>query len=263
MKEIVAEAAAPTAAQDLLANLPKLHHWGGEDQVGGLTSAIGERMINELGSYDSPRVIETGAGASTLLFCCLDPGAIVSIAPNGELRYRIFAEATTRQISVKRLFFVCDRSELALPRIAADRNRFDVGLIDGSHNWPSVFVDFCYINMMMPAGGTLFVDDIHLHSVSELFKLPFNLPDSLYSVPPIARDTRQCITVGFASTKRIAQDTLCLLEIGAGFNKGSLQFAGLLLQHTAFLRILRHIQLLGSKIGSQLSFDSSPYQPPP
>ena len=171
MIEAVVESAAPPAAQALLANLPKLHYWGGEEQVGGLNSVIGGRMIEELARYDSPRVIETGAGATTLLFCCLDPGALVSIAPTAELRDRIFAEATKRQIALKRLFFICDRSELALPRIAIDRNQFDIGFIDGSHNWPSVFVDFCYINMMMPAGGTLFVDDIHLYSVSQLFNL--------------------------------------------------------------------------------------------
>lgn len=158
-------------ARALLADLPKLHYWDGEEQVGGLNSVIGDRMITELARYDSPRVVETGAGASTLLFCCLEPGALVSIAPSADLRDRIFAEATKRQIDLTRLFFVFDRSELALPRIAADRNRFDVGLIDGSHNWPSVFVDFCYINMMMSAGATLFVDDIHLYSVSQLFHL--------------------------------------------------------------------------------------------
>jgi hypothetical protein len=171
MIDIVVPAAAETAARALLDNLPKLHRWGGDEQVGGLNSVIGERMIAELERYDSPRVIETGAGATTLLFSCLDPGALVSIAPDPDLRDRIFAEAEERQIDVKRLFFVCDRSELALPRIAADRNRFDIGLIDGSHNWPSVFVDFCYIIMMMPAGGTLFVDDVHLYSVSQLFNL--------------------------------------------------------------------------------------------
>jgi Methyltransferase domain len=167
----VAESAAHEPARALLANLPKLHYWRGEEQVGGLTSVIGERMITEVARYDSPRVIETGAGATTLLFSSLDPGALVSIAPDAELRDRIFAEATKRQIALTRLFFVCDRSELALPRMAADRNRFHVGLIDGSHTWPSVFVDFCYLNMMMPAGGTLFVDDTHLYSVSQLFHL--------------------------------------------------------------------------------------------
>ncbi len=163
--------AALAPARALLADLPKLHYWDGAEQVGGLNSVIGDRIIAELSRYDSPRVVETGAGATTLLFCCLDPGALVSIAPDAGLRDRIFAEATKREIDVTPLFFVCDRSELALPRIAADRNRFQVGLIDGSHNWPSVFVDFCFINMTMPARGTLFVDDIHLYSVSQLFNL--------------------------------------------------------------------------------------------
>ncbi len=171
MIDAVVQAATPTVARALLANLPKLHYWGGEEQVGGLNSVIGERMITELARYEAPRVIETGAGATTLLFCCLDPGALVSIAPDADLRDRIFAEAERRRVDLTRLFYVCDRSELALPSIAAGRNRFDVGLIDGSHNWPSVFVDFCYINMMMPASGTLFVDDIHLYSVSQLFRL--------------------------------------------------------------------------------------------
>jgi hypothetical protein len=155
----------------LLANLPKLHSWWGEEQVGGLNNRIGERIIGEIGRYEQPRIVETGAGATTLLFCCMDPGALTSIAPDAELRDRILAEAKRREISVEPLRFLCERSEVALPRIAADEDRFEVGLIDGSHNWPSVFVDFCYMNMMMPAGGTLFVDDVHLYSVSQLYFL--------------------------------------------------------------------------------------------
>jgi hypothetical protein len=155
----------------LLANLPKLHHWWGEEQVGGLNNRIGERMIGEIGRYDEPRIVETGAGATTLLFCCMDPRALTSIAPAVDLRDRILAEAAKREISVEPLRFLCERSEVALPRLAADEDRFEVGLIDGSHNWPNVFVDFCYMNMMMPAGGTLFVDDVHLYSVSQLYFL--------------------------------------------------------------------------------------------
>jgi hypothetical protein len=156
-------------ARALLADLPRLHRWGGSEQVGGLNSRIGERMISEIDRYESPRVIETGAGATTLLFCCLEPAAVTSIAPDAELHERILAEAAAREISVDRLRYVCDRSEVALPRLADEGDQFDVGLIDGSHNWPCVFVDFCYINMMMPAGGTLFVDDVHLYSVSQLY----------------------------------------------------------------------------------------------
>lgn len=155
----------------LLADLPRLHHWGGEAQVGGMNSEIGERIINELKGYDAPRVLETGAGASTLLFCCLEPGDVTSIAPDEGLRESLLADAAKRDIEVDRLRFLCERSEIALPRLAADDERFDIALIDGSHNWPSVFVDFCYMNMMMPAGGTLFVDDVQLFSVWQLYLL--------------------------------------------------------------------------------------------
>lgn len=159
------------AARSLLADLPKLHYWDGAAQVGGLNEMLGERIIAEHARYDSPRVVETGAGATTLLVCCLSPAALTSIAPNAELHDRILAEAAARAIGVDALRFLCEHSEVALPRLAADGERFDIGLIDGSHNWPSVFVDFCYINMMLPTGGTLLVDDIQLYSVSQLYFL--------------------------------------------------------------------------------------------
>jgi Methyltransferase domain len=159
------------AARTLLAAPPRLHDWGRGWEVGGLTPRIGERLIAEVGRYDSPRVIETGAGASSLLFCCLEPEGVTSIAPDADLRDRMLEEAAHRGISTKRLTFICDRSELALPKLAEAGNRYDVALIDGSHNWPAVFVDFCYLNLMMPVGGTMFVDDVQLYSVSQLYML--------------------------------------------------------------------------------------------
>jgi hypothetical protein len=168
-REAIAD--AHVNAHALLEDLPKLHYWGGEEQVGGLNVPIGQRVITELEGYDSPRVIETGAGATTLLFCCFEPKAVTSIAPSEELGERITSEAERRGISLEPLRFLSERSEVALPRLWADGERFDVGLIDGSHGWPAVFVDFCYINAMLPANGTLFVDDVQLFSVSQLHLL--------------------------------------------------------------------------------------------
>lgn len=159
------------AARALLANPPRMHQWGGDPVVGGLTQQIGERIIAELGRYDSPRVIETGSGVSTLLFCCLGPAALTSIDPGAALRDRMLSEAEAREIPTDRLRHICEQSELALPRLAAEGEQFDVALIDGSHNWPAVFVDFCYFNLMLPVGGTLFVDDVQLFSVAQLYLL--------------------------------------------------------------------------------------------
>jgi hypothetical protein len=159
------------AARTLLADPPRLHDWGHGWEVGGLTHRIGERLIGELARYDAPRVIETGAGASTLLFCCLEPEGVTSIAPDAALRDRMLAAAADREISTERLRFICDRSELALPKLAEAGDRYEAALIDGSHNWPAVFVDFCYINLMMPVGGTMFLDDVQLYSVAQLYNL--------------------------------------------------------------------------------------------
>jgi hypothetical protein len=156
------------AARALLDDLPLLHRWGGAERVGGLNHVIGERIIVELGRYDAPRAVESGAGNTTLLFCTLGVAGVTSIAPDAGLHERMLAAAAEREISVERLRFLCERSETALPRLAAEEEEFEIGLIDGSHNWPSVFVDFCYMNMMMPKGGTLFVDDTHLYSVAQL-----------------------------------------------------------------------------------------------
>jgi hypothetical protein len=43
-----------------------------------------------------------------------------------------------------------------------------------------VFVDFCYINMVMPAGGTLFIDDVQLYSVEQLYLLLREQPEYEY-----------------------------------------------------------------------------------
>ena len=157
------------AARALLRDLPKLHDWGRGPEVGGLNQEIGERIIAEVGRYDAPRIVETGAGATTLLFLSLEPHALTSIAPDPALQERMLAEAGRREISLDPLRFICKHSELGLPELAAAGERYDVGLIDGCHNWPAVFVDLCYINMMLPVGGTLFVDDVQLYSVNQLY----------------------------------------------------------------------------------------------
>ena len=81
----------------------------------------------------------------------------------------MFAAAAERGISTEPLRFICDYSELALPKLVEEGEQYDVAFIDGCHNWPAVFVDFCYMNMLLPAGGTILLDDLHLYSVAELF----------------------------------------------------------------------------------------------
>ena len=157
------------AARALLSDPPRLHDFGHGPTVGGLDAQIGERIISELGRFDEPRVVESGAGATTLLFCCLEAHALTTIAPDERLRERTLAEAEQRGIATDSLSFHCEPSELALPRLQAQGDVYDVALIDGSHSLPSVFVDFCYMNLMLPVGGALLVDDVQLYSCAQLY----------------------------------------------------------------------------------------------
>jgi hypothetical protein len=158
------------AAEALLVDPPHLHDFRGDGvlKVGGLTRPIGHRLIEDISELAAPAIIETGAGLSTLLFCCLGASRVTSIAPDQALWDRIRHEAEARSLDVSMLRSICDRSDFALPPLAAAGEQADVAFIDGDHGWPSVFVDFCYFNMMLRAGGLLYIDDTHLFSVNQL-----------------------------------------------------------------------------------------------
>jgi hypothetical protein len=175
-----------------LADLPLLHTWdSGETWNTGGFSAHQLRAMHALITAhfggDPVSIIETGAGNSTITFLQLPLETLVSVAPAEALRDRIFAYCDSVGIDRSKLDFRRARSELELPKMVLgsetpgwgappDRPRFDVALVDGSHGWPTVFVDFCYANLMLHEGSLLLLDDVQLHSVAELSRLLLQQP---------------------------------------------------------------------------------------
>lgn len=163
-----------------LRDLPRVHERGDQPaHSGGLNPRLGQVMIDEIRKLgDGPRSIETGAGNSTLLFMMLGCSSVTAIAPDEKLGRRIRSEAADRNVDDSVLRFINDRSERALPRLALDENaRCEIGFIDGNHGWPSVFVDFCYLNMMLQQDGVLFVDDVHVYACAQLMLLLRDQPE--------------------------------------------------------------------------------------
>jgi hypothetical protein len=198
---------------DYLSDLPLLHHWGGAWRTGGFKPPH-LRTISEIisGSFDHPRIVETGAGNTTITFLHLDPERVVSIAPDAALRDRIIGYCDDHQIPVDRLDYRVEHSEVELPALAASGEQFDVAFIDGSHGWPSVFVDFCYSNMLLPMGGLLFIDDVQLYSVAELCRLldkqpGYELVHDLGKVQVWRKDTGQRFLPGHAGEPYIVERT--------------------------------------------------------
>jgi hypothetical protein len=161
-----------------LDDLPRLHTWdlGVTWNTGGFYPSQLRRMHQIIRERfrDGARILETGAGNSTITFLYLGPKQLVAIAPSADLRDRILAYCRDHEIESSALDYRVERSEIALPAIALGVEEgpvFDVVLLDGGHGWPTVFVDFCYCNSMMRAGSLLLLDDTQLHSVAELSRL--------------------------------------------------------------------------------------------
>ena len=158
-----------------LQNIPLLHSWDGGRTwgSGGFTKEqlkLTIALIQE--TFSSPRIIETGAGNSTISFLFCNPSAVISICPDKIIFEKINSYCANHSIGTEQMRGIVGFSEWELPQIAegakATGQFFDFALIDGHHGWPNVFVDFCYINALTSQGSLIMIDDIQLHSVREL-----------------------------------------------------------------------------------------------
>lgn len=157
-----------------LSDLPRLHSWdGGMTWVnGGFEAKHLKEMVNNIrGRFSRPRIIETGAGNSTLLFLFCDPETVVSVCPDRDLFHRISAKIEAFGLEHTRSEQICGFSQNVLPDLLKTEREFDFALIDGAHGWPMVMVDFCYLNAMLRTGALLMIDDVQLHTVRELANL--------------------------------------------------------------------------------------------
>lgn len=158
-----------------LDDLPLLHSWdfGKTWNTGGFQVPHLRKMHEVVTKrFDKPRICEVGAGNSTLTFLHTGAERVVCVAPEHGLHQRIVDAADARGIDRSHLDYRVALSERELPKLAFDEEAlFDVALIDGGHGWPNVFVDFCYLNAMLRAGGLLLIDDNQIYAIAELSRL--------------------------------------------------------------------------------------------
>jgi precorrin-6B methylase 2 len=162
--------------EQFLAAPPLLHSWDGGNtwNTGGFSRRELEVLIDLVANEVGPgaRVLETGAGCSTVAFLLAGAAQVTAIAPDQALFDRICAYCNDKLISILPLISKISLSEDCLPAIVAQMEEVallnDLVLIDGGHGWPTVFVDFCYCFRSLRKGGFLIIDDIQLYSVKEL-----------------------------------------------------------------------------------------------
>ena len=61
-----------------------------------------------------------------------------------------------------------ERSEVALPGLAASGTRAQVAIIDGNHTFDHALVDFFFVNKMLTVGGVVILDDTGWPAISRV-----------------------------------------------------------------------------------------------
>jgi len=165
--------------ENYLKEIPQLHTWDGGKTFnsGGFTSCQ-LRYIHDFikKNIATPRILETGAGNSTLCFLFTEPEILTTICPrNGQefLWAGLFKNINKFNLNKNKLNLIQERSEKALPEGVYGKslkNNYNFVLIDGNHALNPV-IDFYYSNMLLEKGGYLIMDDVQIHFVKEVCKM--------------------------------------------------------------------------------------------
>ena len=173
--------------EKILAERPKLHVGDTETRAaisardtflrGPILDAITKNLPGDYGLdpvvarfiYESvsehSKTLETGAGISTLIFA-LRKSTHIAITPNASEVAAIQAYARTNLISLERVEFIIEPSDLYLPRCASQD--LDLVFIDGKHAFPWPIIDWFYTADKLKEEGILILDDLQMSSVSIL-----------------------------------------------------------------------------------------------
>ncbi len=110
------------------------------------------------------RTVETGAGASTVVFAATG-ARHTAISPIGDEHERIGRGAgSTEWRTATSPSWWAPRTGV-LPAMA-EREAFDAGFIDGKHSFPHPVVDWHYITTALRTGGVLVLDDLPIPAVT-------------------------------------------------------------------------------------------------
>jgi hypothetical protein len=139
----------------LLRTPPKFHGDDDAETDGWRLDDAGLRFLDSAVRGDM-RTIETGAGVSTILFA-LKRSQHTCIVPDARVVRRIRQYCQSTGLSLRKVNFVVERSEYALPTL--DTRAYDLALIDGRHGFPAPFIDWFYIADRLRSGGIVLLDD--------------------------------------------------------------------------------------------------------
>jgi Methyltransferase domain len=130
------------------------------------------RLIADSTKPDS-RTLETGAGASTVVFAAAGARHL-AISPFADEHRRIEQYCTSAGVDTAGLSFAVGPSDEVLPTLDGP---FDVVFIDGKHSFPDPVVDFHYCWKLLRVGGLLLLDDVPIPAVGVVHRFCASAPE--------------------------------------------------------------------------------------
>jgi predicted O-methyltransferase YrrM len=164
-------AAATKAVQRLVQDKPVFHSGG--TRIWNAMPVTLELIARHVSPGD--RTIETGAGASTVVFAAAG-ARHHAVSPFGDEHKRIAEYCAELDVDTDQVTFVEGRSDRVLPGLV-DGERFDLAFIDGMHSFPAPVVDYHYVEQLLRPGGVLVLDDVPIPAVAVAFRYMRSSPD--------------------------------------------------------------------------------------
>jgi predicted O-methyltransferase YrrM len=119
------------------------------------------------------RTLETGAGASTVVFAAAGAQHL-AISPFADEHRRITDYCGSVGIDTAGLKFAVGPSDEILPGLDGP---YDVVFIDGKHSFPDPVVDFHYCWKLLRVGGLLLLDDVPIPAVGVVHRFCAAAPE--------------------------------------------------------------------------------------
>lgn len=123
-------------------------------------------IYESIAASGAARGIETGMAFGMSSLCIADAlhrnsasYELVSIDPCQTTDWRSAGLQLVKRAGLA-VTLIEESSQLALPRLAAEGQRFDFGFIDGWHTFDHTLIDFFYMDLMLRDGGFIVFDDV-------------------------------------------------------------------------------------------------------
>jgi predicted O-methyltransferase YrrM len=122
------------------------------------------------------RIVEVGCamGVSSMFMASAlagRPGAAhVMIDPEQTRHWKSIGMENMRRSGHDFATFLVEPSELALPRLLAEGQRFDFAFIDGMHTFDHCLLDAFYCNRLVRVGGYIALDDIDANPLNKVVR---------------------------------------------------------------------------------------------